>query len=542
MKGITLKTFLVAAGSLLAAASLTFSSGAGAETTLELRARLLAEGAATKLEIGKEMDALKIKLCEEGNALRPAARRKDCSIAGAAGLPTVSYAWVTAYGSCSTSCGGGTRTPIFSCQDSSNKIVTNSLCPVQKPNVSTSCNTQACATNVDTIKPTVPGSVLAAATGCTAIEVTWSASTDTGGSGLKGYDVYRDGNLLTQVMAPLSGLSDSALQPATGHSYAVAAFDGQGNRSSQSVVQSASTPACSNGGSTPVASVVGSLALKSASIGVNETGTVAVVAARDSGIYVIDLKNPAKPAIVGTLDLPYREFAAATDGAYAYVIEALPDGGASLAVVDIRTLSAPVFVARISLPGKFAGAGVAVQRGLAYVSATDAGFQVVDVNAPAVPLIVGSVPKAMPALRMDVEEGVAFLGNGGSFVVIDARNPRNPVQLLGGWLGAYGFDAVRGMLVFTNPGQIGLWNTSDPTRMPWFGSMAPGGSDVAVVSHYAVVAVASGVQIVDIMDPARPRAIQDLAIGRDVVRMVSAGSLVLAIDSTSMLSVISLAP
>jgi hypothetical protein len=72
--------------------------------------------------------------------------------------------------------------------------------------------------------------------------------------------------------------------------------------------------------------------------------------------------------------------------------------------------------------------------------------------------------------------------------------------------------------------------------------MAPGGSDVAVVSHYAVVAVASGVQIVDIMDPARPRAIQDLAIGRDVVRMVSAGSLVLAIDSTSMLSVISLAP
>src|SRR6185503_10731147 len=76
---------------------------------------------------------------------------------------------------------------------------------------------------VDTTPPSTPNGFVATATSCSQINLSWSASTDTGGSGLKGYNVYRNGALLKQVLAPATSTSDTGLSAQSSYSYAVSA-------------------------------------------------------------------------------------------------------------------------------------------------------------------------------------------------------------------------------------------------------------------------------------------------------------------------------
>jgi chitodextrinase len=106
-----------------------------------------------------------------------------------------------------------------------------------------SATTPACS---DTVKPSVPASVTASATSCTQVNVSWTASTDTGGSGLKGYNIYRNGVYWKQVLAPATTTSDTGRSASTTYTYKVAAVDNAGNVSAQSSSGSATTPACPN--------------------------------------------------------------------------------------------------------------------------------------------------------------------------------------------------------------------------------------------------------------------------------------------------------
>src|ERR1700741_4568595 len=49
----------------------------------------------------------------------------------------------------------------------------------------------------DTMAPTVPQNLTAAAAGPTQVGLNWTASTDSGGAGLAGYRVFRDGAQIT---------------------------------------------------------------------------------------------------------------------------------------------------------------------------------------------------------------------------------------------------------------------------------------------------------------------------------------------------------
>jgi chitodextrinase len=75
----------------------------------------------------------------------------------------------------------------------------------------------------DTDPPTTPQGVSASAVSSTEVELSWSASTDTGGSGLAGYRVYRDGSEIATTSA--TTYSDTGLQPSTSYSYSVSAYD-----------------------------------------------------------------------------------------------------------------------------------------------------------------------------------------------------------------------------------------------------------------------------------------------------------------------------
>jgi regulation of enolase protein 1 (concanavalin A-like superfamily) len=82
----------------------------------------------------------------------------------------------------------------------------------------------------DTQAPTVPAGLKSTSVTTTSIALAWTASTDlpaSGGTGVAGYFVYRDGNTTTAIATVKAGtsLTDSGLSAGTTHSYQVAAFD-----------------------------------------------------------------------------------------------------------------------------------------------------------------------------------------------------------------------------------------------------------------------------------------------------------------------------
>src|SRR5207253_3991242 len=119
---------------------------------------------------------------------------------------------------------------------------------VTAPGSVTSTTTTSTSTttlvSTDRTAPAVPTGLTAAAPSCSQINLSWLASTDTGGSGLKGYNVYRNGVYLKQVAPATRSTLDTGLAASTAYSYAVSALDNAGNQSAQSIPARASTPAC----------------------------------------------------------------------------------------------------------------------------------------------------------------------------------------------------------------------------------------------------------------------------------------------------------
>jgi hypothetical protein len=92
-------------------------------------------------------------------------------------------------------------------------------------------------TSGDTQAPTVPTNLSATAVSSSAINLTWTASTDN--VAVTGYQVFRNG---TQVSTPATNsYSDTGLAAATSYSYTVKATDAAGNVSATSSAASATT-------------------------------------------------------------------------------------------------------------------------------------------------------------------------------------------------------------------------------------------------------------------------------------------------------------
>lgn len=93
----------------------------------------------------------------------------------------------------------------------------------------------------DTTPPTVPTNVVGNATSSTTVSLTWTASTDVGGSGVQNYIVQRNG--ITIAQPTTTAISDAGLTASTGYSYRVAAVDVAGNQSAYSTVAIVTTSA-----------------------------------------------------------------------------------------------------------------------------------------------------------------------------------------------------------------------------------------------------------------------------------------------------------
>ena len=95
-------------------------------------------------------------------------------------------------------------------------------------------------TTVDPIPPSVPTGLTATVISITRIDLSWSASSDGGSSGIAGYKIRRNGALIGSTGA--SSYSDTTVVGSTTYQYTISAYDGQGNESGQSSPVTVSTP------------------------------------------------------------------------------------------------------------------------------------------------------------------------------------------------------------------------------------------------------------------------------------------------------------
>ncbi|BBB33105.1 hypothetical protein TTHT_1617 [Thermotomaculum hydrothermale] len=83
----------------------------------------------------------------------------------------------------------------------------------------------------DTVPPSIPTGLTVVSTGENFIAIKWDPSTDTGGSGLGGYKIYRGPSEIATVGPNTTTYTDEGLQPDTEYTYHVRAFDNAGNYS-----------------------------------------------------------------------------------------------------------------------------------------------------------------------------------------------------------------------------------------------------------------------------------------------------------------------
>jgi chitodextrinase len=167
--------------------------------------------------------------------------------------------------------------------------------------------------NQDIQAPSVPTNVSATPVSSTQINLSWTASTDTG-SGVAGYRVYRNGTLIGETAS--GNYSNSGLQPQTTYSYRVSAYDQAGNESNQSTAVSATTPPPAGDGAPPTASITAP-----ANNAVVKGSTVSVTASASDNVGVLGVQFLLDGANLGSEDSspPYSmvwNTTAAADGAH----------------------------------------------------------------------------------------------------------------------------------------------------------------------------------------------------------------------------------
>jgi chitinase len=99
----------------------------------------------------------------------------------------------------------------------------------------------------DTTAPSVPTGLASPSQTSSSVSLSWNASTDNaGGSGVAGYDVYRNGSLIASPTT--TSYTNSGLAASTTYTYKVRARDNAGNASAQSGQISATTAPSGGGG------------------------------------------------------------------------------------------------------------------------------------------------------------------------------------------------------------------------------------------------------------------------------------------------------
>ena len=230
----------------------------------------------------------------------------------------------------------------------------------------------------DTAAPSVPGNLAVSGVTSSSISLSWSASTDTGGSGLAGYRIYRDGSATPLASVTGTSFTDGGLAAQSSHSYQVSAYDGAGNESAVAGPVTGTTLAAAPADGT-APSVPGTLAVSgvtSSSISLSWSASTDTGGSGLAG-YRIYKDGSATPltSVTGT---SFTDGGLAAQSSHSYQVSAYDGAGNESAVAGAVTgttlAAAPADGTAPSVPGTLAVSGVTSSSiSLRWSASTDTG-------------------------------------------------------------------------------------------------------------------------------------------------------------------------
>ncbi len=207
------------------------------------------------------------------------------------------------------------------------------------------------------------------------------------------------------------------------------------------------------------------------------SGDLAYVSTSGGNVEIVDVRDPASPALVATIPSTDLVEGVVVSGEQAYVASGLN----GLRVFDVSTPSLPVLIGSYDEAGPFFVSDVIVDGDLAYIVAGSHGLRILDVTDPSSPAALGSVvPGGGEGFyRLDVAGEHAFVidQNSSSLRVFDVADPSSPA--LDGVLGIAGPATdvrVSGNRAYVFAADLWVVDVTDPTSPAIVGGLPPGGS------------------------------------------------------------------
>ncbi len=229
-------------------------------------------------------------------------------------------------------------------------------------------STGATVTTPDTIAPSVPTGLGATAISATQINLSWTASTDTGGSGMSGYKVFRGG---TQIgTSTTTTYSDTTVAGSTTYTYTVAAYDHSNNTSAQSTSASATTPAAPDTTPPSVPTGLGATAVSSTQVNLSWTASTD----NTGGSGMAGYKIYRGGTQIGTsATTTYSDTTTSGSTAYSYTVAAYDHSNNTSAQSTAAGVTTPDTIAPSVPTGLSATAVSSNQVNLSWTASTDTG-------------------------------------------------------------------------------------------------------------------------------------------------------------------------
>ncbi len=236
-------------------------------------------------------------------------------------------------------------------------------------------------------------------------------------------------------------------------------------------------------------------------------GRYAYLASDSNGFYIVDINNPAAPALVSNINTAGVAYGVYVSGRYLYVA----DGTAGLLIYDVTNPNSPVRVGLYNTSGQ--ARKVTVSGNYAYVADYTGGLDVIDVTNPRNPTLVSATSTTL-ALDVYVAGRYLYLADGSNgLVTYDITNPASPSLVSTQAMSGTARDIyVSGKYAYVAASDISaalrIFDISNPSSPSATGSVSisqPLG--VVVSGRYAYVADGTGgggMRVVDISNPTAP--------------------------------------
>ncbi|MBW7888071.1 MAG: T9SS type A sorting domain-containing protein [Bacteroidetes bacterium] len=229
----------------------------------------------------------------------------------------------------------------------------------------------------------------------------------------------------------------------------------------------------------------------------------AYVAYGTAGLRILDVSNPLNVSLLSTAALGGDSRGVVVGGNYAFV--AARDSG--VFVVDVSAPGSPVKVKTIKTLN---ARGIAIGENYVYVAISDSGMGVIDISNPSTASIVAYTGKSVYGENVAVNGNIAGITDYEQITFYDISNPNSPVKK--GTTGSFktgneGF-AISGNYAYVPDGDsLKVYNISNLDMPVLLSKIKTGGYGyvTSVVGNYCYVASeGTGVRAINISNPASP--------------------------------------